>query len=73
MSTLEGAGGGHRIRFHALVAGGRRFSVAGLYPLAEVESTLAGIRRLVLVAIPILILLAGAGGWFLAGVAPGRG
>jgi signal transduction histidine kinase len=66
VSTLAGPGGGYRVLVHPLALGEGRFSVVGVYPLAEVEDTLKRIRRLFLVAIPLLILLAGTGGWFLA-------
>ncbi len=66
VSTMAGPEGGYRVRLQPLVVGDRSFSVAGVYPLAEVEGTLRRIRHLFVVAIPLLLLIAGTGGWFLA-------
>jgi len=65
-ATLSGPGGGLRVRVESLVLGDGHYTVAGLYPLAGVEETLQRIRRLFLVTIPLLILVAGIGAWFLA-------
>lgn len=65
-ATLSGPGSGYRVQVRPVVVGEGRFRIAGIYPLAEVEETLEGIRRLYVVMIPLLILLAGTGGWFLA-------
>jgi two-component system OmpR family sensor kinase len=43
-----------------------RLTLAGVYPLHEVIDTLARIRKMFLIVIPILILSAAVGGWFLA-------
>lgn len=40
--------------------------IASVYPLHEVVSLLAQVRRLYLISIPLLIAIAAAGGWFLA-------
>jgi heavy metal sensor kinase len=64
--TLARADGSLRVAVQPLKAGGRRFILAGAYPLREVEDTLARIRELFLVAIPLLIVSAATGGWFLA-------
>jgi heavy metal sensor kinase len=66
ISTVAGPGGEYRVRTHSLRLEDQRFRVAGIYPLAEVAGTLRRIRHLFLVAIPLLLLLAGTGGWFLA-------
>ncbi len=66
ISTLSLPGGGARVRLRPLTLGDSEFTVAGIYPLAEVEGTLRKIRHLFLVVIPILILLSGTGAWFLA-------
>lgn len=66
LSTLSPSSGGFRVRLQPLSLGDGRFTVAGIYPLAEVEQTLHRIRHLFLVSIPLLILMAGAGAWFLA-------
>ena len=42
------------------------YLLAAIYPLTEVEATLLRIRKLFLVAIPLLIVSAAAGGYFLA-------
>ncbi len=66
VSTLPTPGGGLRIRLQSLDLGEDRFTIAGVYPLASVENTLRRIRRLAFVTIPLLLLIAGVGGWFLA-------
>jgi two-component system, OmpR family, sensor kinase len=71
-STIDRANGHYRVITHRAFADGERFRVAGIYPLADDEAVLARIRELFLVAIPLLVAAAGAGGWFLArrGLAP---
>ena len=66
VSTLHLPRGGYRIRLEPLPLGEGRFMVGGIYPLAEVDQTLQRIGHLFLVMIPLLILMAGAGAWFLA-------
>ena len=66
VSTVAGPPGEYRVRTHPLLLESQRFRVAGIYPLAEVAGTLRRIRHLFLIAIPLLLLLAGTGGWFLA-------
>jgi two-component system OmpR family sensor kinase len=66
VARLEGPFGGYRVRMDPLPAGDRRFMVVGAYPLAEVEATLRTIRRLFLIVIPLIMVVAGTGGWFLA-------
>jgi heavy metal sensor kinase len=46
--------------------GDRHLTLTGIYPLTEVEAMLARIRRMFLIAIPLLIAAAATGGWFLA-------
>ena len=71
-ATFERANGRYRVITHRVFAESQRFRVAGIYPLAEDEAVLARIERLFLIAIPLLVAAAGAGGWFLArrGLAP---
>ena len=71
-ATIERANGRYRVMMHAVRAGDERFRVAGIYPLAGDEAVLARISELFLIAIPLLVAAAGAGGWFLArrGLAP---
>lgn len=64
--TLRGSGGAFRLRVAPLPVGERRFTLSAVYPLVEVEETLRGIRNLFVTTIPLLIVLAGLGGWFLA-------
>jgi heavy metal sensor kinase len=66
ISSLDGPDGGFRVRVRTLPAGDRRYRLVGSYPLADVESTLRSIRRLFLVLIPLILGVAGIGGWFLA-------
>jgi len=66
VTTLEGPGGGYRLRATPLTVGDTRFGLAAVFPLAEVRETLTGILNLFVTAIPLLILFAGVGGWFLA-------
>ncbi len=55
-----------RVQVRELPLGDRTLRLAGVHPLAEVEATLRRIRRLFLVAIPLIILCAAVGGLFLA-------
>ncbi len=66
LSTLETSSGSARVRAESLVVDGRTYLLAGRYPLREAEQTMDGIRRMFAVAIPMLILAAGASGFFLA-------
>jgi signal transduction histidine kinase len=66
VSTLRRDDGPHRILVRTLPVGDVRFRLAGVYPLTAVEATLQRIRQLFLVAIPLLIVAAATGGWFLA-------
>lgn len=64
--TLTGSGGPYRVRIEALELGPRFLALAGIYPLGEVENTLRRIRHLFALVIPLMILAAATGGWFLA-------
>ncbi|HYW32428.1 MAG TPA: ATP-binding protein [Gemmatimonas sp.] len=58
--------GSFRVGTQELTVDGMPYQLAGAYPLAEVEQTLARIRSLFLFAIPLLVLSASTGGYFLA-------
>ena len=45
---------------------GQRFTLTGTYPLTDIEEVLDRIRKLFAVAIPLLVLFAATGGYFLA-------
>jgi heavy metal sensor kinase len=64
--TLNTPGGAYRVRAQRLDVDGRGYVLAGRYPLREAEQTMAGIRRMFSVAIPLLILAAAVSGYFLA-------
>jgi two-component system OmpR family sensor kinase len=64
--TLFHREGSFRVAVRPLLAGQQRFIVAGAYPLREVEDTLERIRGLFLITIPLLIVSAATGGYFLA-------
>ena len=63
---LRAADGEHLLRVQPLDVDGRRFTLSGQYPLREAERMMAGIRRMFLIAIPLLILVAATSGYFLA-------
>ena len=65
-STLELPAGSYRLATRPQTIGDRTVTLAGVYPLREVEVTLARIREMFLIAIPLLIAAAATGGWFLA-------
>lgn len=65
-ATMQSSAGTFLLRAQPLDANGERFLLAGRYPLRDVEQTLADIRRMFSVAIPLLILGAAASGYFLA-------
>ena len=56
----------YRVVTRPLDVSGRHFVVAGVYPLGHVRATLARIREIFLIVIPLLIACASTGGWFLA-------
>jgi heavy metal sensor kinase len=66
MSTLALPTGTYRLVTRSQTIGDRAVTLAGVYPLREVEVTLARIREMFLIAIPLLIVSAATGGWFLA-------
>ena len=66
LGTVRRAGGSYRVLVRPLVEEGRSFRLAGVHSLADVDAMLGRIRSLFLVAIPLIILIAAAGGSFLA-------
>jgi two-component system OmpR family sensor kinase len=64
--TLEWTGDAFRIHVRGFTLDERRLSVVAVHPLREVERALGRIRALFLIAIPLLVAAAAAGGWFLA-------
>jgi len=64
--TVPRDGGRDRIIGRPLAVAGQRFLLTGSYSLRDSEELLARIRRVFLVAIPLLIGCAGAGGYLLA-------
>jgi two-component system OmpR family sensor kinase len=65
-TTVAGVRGGYRLVTRPLEAERRHFQLAGAYPLIEVENTLKRIREIFFIAIPLLIVAASTGGYFLA-------
>jgi heavy metal sensor kinase len=63
--TLPDDEGGHRVALRA-VRLGTQHTIAALQERRRLRETLAMVRGAYLLAIPILLLLSGAGGWFLA-------
>ena len=70
--TLPGAFGGFRVVTRPLSDNEQRFTLTGTYALADIASVLAQIREMFLIAIPLLVVFAAIGGYFLAarGLAP---
>jgi heavy metal sensor kinase len=65
-TTLSTARGSYRVSAQPEQVADTKFLLAAVYPLMEVEATLDRIRGLFLIAIPLLIAAASAGGYFLA-------
>jgi heavy metal sensor kinase len=65
-STVTGARERYRIFTQPHESAAQKFVLGTVYPLTEVEATLQRIRQLFLFAIPVLIAVAAAGGYFLA-------
>jgi len=64
--TAGGTREPYRVISHPLTLAGQRFSVTGTYSLADIEGTLERIRRMFAVVVPLLIVCAATGGYFLA-------
>ena len=63
---LRVADGEHLLRVQPLMIDGQRYLLSGQYPLREAGRMMAGIRRMFLIAIPLLIVVAAISGYFLA-------
>ena len=63
---------GARAAAHQLTFRGRRFTILAIEPLDSIAADLQSLRRTLAIALPLLILLAGAGGYLLTrrGLAP---
>ncbi len=66
LRTVDADDGAYRIRAQRLDVDGVGYLLAGRYPLREAEQTMADIRRMFSLAIPLLIFAAAASGYFLA-------
>ena len=65
-TTVHLPSGPHRIVTQSHRVDDRTLRIGAVYPLHEVDTMLARIRRLFWIAIPLLIISAATGGWFLA-------
>lgn len=64
---VPGADGEQLVRAQPLVLDGHNYTLTGRYPLREAERMMSVVRRMFLVAIPLLIIGAAISGYFLAG------
>jgi heavy metal sensor kinase len=64
--SVASAGETYRVISRPLALRGQSFGLTGAYSLADIEAVLARIREIFAVAIPLLILSAATGGYFLA-------
>lgn len=64
--TVPSDQGAYRVIARPLAVGGQQFSLTGSYALSDSEEMLRRIREVFLVAIPLLLLSAAAGGYSLA-------
>ena len=64
--TLPDAGGGFRLHARPFVLGETPLRLVAVYPLHDVEAVLDRIRRAFVVVIPLLLVSAAAGGYFMA-------
>ncbi|HEX8944593.1 MAG TPA: ATP-binding protein [Gemmatimonadaceae bacterium] len=64
--TIGGPRGPYRVSSRPLVLAGQRFAVTGTYSLAEIAGVLERIRRMFVLVVPLLIICAATGGYFLA-------
>jgi two-component system OmpR family sensor kinase len=64
--TVDGPRGPFRVAIRPLQLGGQHFAVTGTYSLADIEGVLERIRRMFAVVVPLLIVCAATGGYFLA-------
>jgi heavy metal sensor kinase len=70
--TLGEGSAAYRVVVKPVSLRGEAFQLGGAYPLRDIEQVLDRVRRLFEAAIPLFVLLAGIGGYFLAkrGLAP---
>jgi two-component system OmpR family sensor kinase len=66
MVTLTSTAGAWRVHARRVTIGGEPLLLAGIASLRDIEDVLARIRRAFLVAIPLLLAAAAAGGYFMA-------
>ncbi|MCC6244641.1 MAG: HAMP domain-containing protein [Gemmatimonadaceae bacterium] len=68
IQTFDNLPTGEAFRVHAqpLTVAGEYFLLTGRYPLRDTERTMASIRRIFLLTIPLLVLAAAVSGYFLA-------
>lgn len=66
ITTMTHQGGAYRVVLRPLRLDGRTYHLVGVHSLARVEAMLARIRRLFLVLMAFIIVVAAAGGSFLA-------
>ncbi len=64
--TVDGMGGGYRVHARAIELSGQELYLTAAYPLHGIRVTLSRIRGAFLIAIPLLLAIAAAGGYFLA-------
>src|SRR6185295_17410472 len=64
--TLPGRQRSYRVISRPLSVDGHPFSLTGSYPLTDIDGMLGRIREIFLIAIPLLVLCAGTGGYILA-------
>ena len=65
LTVGEGAGS-YRVLAQPMMVRDQAFDVTGAYPLRDIEDVLARVRALFAIAIPLLVVCAGTGGYFLA-------
>jgi heavy metal sensor kinase len=65
-NTVPGSGESYRVQTFPVTVDGRPLQLRGRYDLGDLEGVLTGLRRLFLIAIPVLIAAAAAGGSSLA-------
>ena len=63
---VRGVDGEQLVRAQPLIVDGYNYTLTGRYPLREAERMMSGVRRMFLVAIPLLIVAAAISGYFLA-------
>jgi heavy metal sensor kinase len=63
---VRGVDGEQLVRAQPLLVDGHHYTLTGRYPLREAERMMSGVRRMFLVAIPLLIVAAAISGYFLA-------